>query len=46
MGSQLLAYGQMVSYFMVIQKHGIDAITPELVADVSGAANLYKGKGK
>lgn len=49
MGRQFLAYGQMVFYFVVIQKHGIDAITPELVAGVSGATNLYtltKEKGK
>ncbi len=49
MGRQSLAYGQMIFYWVTIQRYGIDAITPELVAGVSGAANLYtliKGKGK
>jgi len=49
MGRQFLAYGQMIFYFVIVQRYGVEAITPELVAGVSGAANMYtliKGKGK
>lgn len=49
MGRQSLAYAQMLFYYITIQRYGIDALTPELVAGVSGAANIYtliKGKGK
>lgn len=49
MGRQTLAILQMVFYFYVTTKYGAEAITPELVAGVSGAASIYtlvKGKGK
>jgi len=49
MGRQTLAFAQMGFYYMTIQKYGVEAITPELVAGVSGAASIYtlvKGKGK
>jgi len=49
MGRQTLAFAQMGFYYYTIQQYGIDAITPELVAGVSGAASIYtlvKGKGR
>lgn len=49
MGRQTLAFAQMGFYYMTIQQYGTEAITPELVAGVSGAASIYtlvKGKGK
>ncbi len=49
MGRQTLAFAQMGFYYMTIQQYGTAAITPELVAGVSGAASIYtlvKGKGK
>jgi hypothetical protein len=49
MGRQSLAYAQMLFYYATIQQYGTQAITPELVAGVSGAASIYtlvKGKGK
>ncbi len=49
MGRQSLAYAQMIFYYTTIQQYGTQAITPELVAGVSGAASIYtlvKGKGK
>ena len=49
MGRQTLAFAQMGFYYYTIQQYGTEAITPELVAGVSGAASIYtlvKGKGK
>ena len=49
MGRQLLAFGQILFYYLILQQYGNDAITPELVAGVSGAASIYtlvKGKGR
>ncbi len=49
MGRQTLAFAQMGFYFYTIHRYGTGAITPELVAGVSGAASIYtlvKGKGK
>ena len=49
MGRQTLAYAQMLFYYITIQRYGIEALTPELVAGVSGAASIYtlvKGKGQ
>jgi len=49
MGRQTLAFTQMGFYYITIQQYGTEAITPELVAGVSGAASIYtlvKGKGK
>lgn len=49
MGRQTLALAQMGFYFYTMQRYGAAAITPELVAGVSGAASIYtlvKGKGK
>jgi len=49
MGRQTLAYAQMLFYYITIDRYGIDALTPELVAGVSGAASIYtlvKGKGR
>jgi hypothetical protein len=49
MGRQSLAYAQMIFYYTTIQQYGVQAITAELVAGVSGAASIYtlvKGKGK
>ncbi len=49
MGRQSLAFAQMGFYYVTIQQYGTGAITPELVAGVSGAASIYtlvKGKGK
>jgi len=49
MGRQTLAFAQMGFYYYTIQQYGVDAITPELVAGVSGAASIYtlvKGKGR
>jgi len=49
MGRQTLAFAQMGFYYYTIQQYGVDAITPELVAGVSGAASIYtlvKGKGQ
>ncbi len=49
MGRQTLAFAQMGFYYMTIQQYGTEAITPELVAGVSGAASIYtlvKGKAE
>jgi len=49
MGRQSLAFAQMGFYFYTLQTYGTEAITPELVAGVSGAASIYtlaKGKGR
>jgi len=49
MGRQTLAFAQMGFYYFTIQTYGTEAITPELVAGVSGAASIYtlvKGKGR
>ncbi|MBX2809953.1 MAG: hypothetical protein KTR20_15135 [Cellvibrionaceae bacterium] len=49
MGRQTLAFAQMGFYYVTVQQYGVEAITPELVAGVSGAASIYtlvKGKGK
>lgn len=49
MGWQSLASAQMGFYFYTLQRYGAEAITPELVAGVSGAASIYtlvKGKGR
>ena len=49
MGRQTLAFAQMGFYYFTIQQYGVGAITPELVAGVSGAASIYtlvKGKGR
>ena len=49
MGRQILAILQVVVYTYIITKIGPDAITPELVAGISGATGIYtiaKGKGK
>lgn len=49
MGRQTLAFAQMAFYYVTIQQYGVSAITPELVAGVSGAASIYtlvKGKGR
>lgn len=49
MGRQLLAFLQMAFYFYMTTRYGVESITPELVAGMSGAASIYtlvKGKGK
>ena len=49
MGRQILAFAQMGIYVYLINQHGIDAVTPEIVAGVSGAASIYtlvKGRGR
>lgn len=49
MGRQTLAFAQMAFYYYTINQYGTEAITPELVAGVSGAASIYtlvKGKGR
>jgi len=49
MRRQTLAFAEMGFYYHTIQQYGVDAITPELVAGVSGAASIYtlvKGKGQ
>lgn len=49
MGRQTLAFTQMGFYFYTMHRYGVESITPELVAGVSGAASIYtlvKGKGR
>lgn len=49
MGRQILALIQIIVYIYLAHKYGIEAISPEVVAGISGAASIYtlvKGKGR